>query len=80
MVVSPDELNQKLATVIAIPLTSVRRGWPFRVSVAFQGKEGDIALDQIRAVDKQRLLRLMGFLDESTGSRLLEELRNLFDT
>jgi len=55
VIVSPDELNRALATVIVAPMTTVRRGWPTRVWVEFQGKTGEIALDQIRAVDKTRL-------------------------
>ena len=52
VVVSPDELNRAVSTVIIAPMTTVRRGWPTRVEVQFQGKTGEIALDQIRAVDK----------------------------
>ena len=52
VVVSPDELNRAVATVIIAPMTTVCRGWPTRVEIIFQGKTGEIALDQIRAVDK----------------------------
>src|ERR1039457_3932874 len=50
VVVSPDELNRSVATVIIAPMTSVRRGWPTRIEIHFQGKPGEIALDQIRGV------------------------------
>jgi mRNA interferase MazF len=52
VIVSPDELNRSVATIIIAPMTTVRRGWPTRVEITFQGKTGEIALDQIRAVDK----------------------------
>ncbi|MFI5379174.1 MAG: type II toxin-antitoxin system PemK/MazF family toxin [Tepidisphaerales bacterium] len=77
-VVSPDELNRALATVIVAPMTTVRRGWPTRVPVAFRGKNGEIALDQIRAVDKTRLIKRLGKLDAATASRLLDTLGEMF--
>jgi mRNA interferase MazF len=52
VIVSPEELNRSVATIIIAPMTTVRRGWPTRVEITFQGKTGEIALDQIRAVDK----------------------------
>lgn len=57
VVVSPDELNRAIATVIIAPMTTVRRGWPTRVAVILQGKTGEIALDQVRTVDKVRLVK-----------------------
>ena len=55
VVVSPDKLNQAVSTVIIAPMTTVRRGWATRVEITFQGKTGEIALDQIGAVEKLRL-------------------------
>jgi mRNA interferase MazF len=77
-VVSPDELNRALATVIIAPMTSVQRGWPTRVAVTFQGKTGEIALDQIRAVDKARLIKRLGDLDSATADAVLDTLGELF--
>ena len=57
LVVSPDEMNQFLRTVIVAPMTTVERTWPTRVKIVFQGKQGQVALDQIRAVDQVRLVR-----------------------
>ena len=57
VVVSPDELNRAVSTVIIAPMTTTRRGWPTRVEISFQGKTGEIALDQIRGVDKSRLVK-----------------------
>ncbi|MDR1738363.1 MAG: type II toxin-antitoxin system PemK/MazF family toxin [Candidatus Symbiothrix sp.] len=55
VVVSPNELNNHLNTVVIIPLTSTLRGYPFRVRCEVAGKQGELAVDQIRTVDKQRL-------------------------
>jgi mRNA interferase MazF len=78
VVVSPDELNHSVATVIIAPMTSVRRGWPTRVEINFQGKTGEIALDQIRAVDKIRLVKRLGKLDSETANAVLDTLGELF--
>lgn len=78
VVVSPDELNRAIATVIIAPMTTVRRGWPTRVEVTFQNKTGEIALDQIRAVDKARLVKRLGKLDFTTASAVLDTLGELF--
>ncbi len=78
VVVSPDELNRAVSTVIIAPMTTVRRGWPTRVEIAFQGKTGEIALDQIRAVDKPRLVKRLGKLDSATADTGLDTLGVLF--
>ena len=78
VVVSPDELNRSVSTVIIAPMTSVRRGWPTRVEISFQGKAGEIALDQIRAVDKIRLVKRLGHLDAETADAVLDTLGELF--
>jgi mRNA interferase MazF len=59
-------------------MTTVRRGWPTRIQLSFQGKAGEIAIDQIRAVDKTRLLKRLGRLDRSTASVVLDTLGELF--
>ena len=78
VIVSPDELNRAVATVIIAPMTTVRRGWPTRVGVTFQSKSGEIALEQIRAVDKSRLARRLGKLDAATADAVLDTLGELF--
>ena len=78
VVVSPNELNRAIATVIIAPMTTVRRGWPTRVEVRFQGKTGEVALDQIRAVDKSRLGRRLGKLDSDTADAVLNRLGEMF--
>ena len=72
VVISPDELNRAVATVIVAPMTTVRRGWPTRVGIIFQGKAGEIALDQLRAVDRSRLVRRLGKLDSETANAVLD--------
>ena len=71
-------MNRVLATVIIAPMTTVRRDWPSRIPVEFQGKAGEIALDQIRAVDKSRLTRRLGKLDEQTAAKLSQALGEMF--
>jgi mRNA interferase MazF len=78
VVVSPDELNQALRTVIVAPMTTGGRAYPWRVPVSFDGKNGHIALDQLRAVDEARLLKLIGRLDAATAERTLQVLGELF--
>lgn len=78
VIISPDEVNKALSTVVIAPMTTVRRHWPTRVPVVFQGKEGEIALDQLRAVDKMRLSRRLGKLDVATGDAVIETLGELF--
>jgi len=78
VVVSPDELNRAIATVIIAPMTTVRRGWPTRIEINFQNKTGEIALDQIRAVDKSRLVKRLGKLDSATADAVLDTLGELF--
>ena len=78
VVVSPDELNHAVATVIIAPMTTVLRGWPTRIEINFQGKTGEVALDQIRAVDKTRLVKRLGKLNSETAAAVLDGLGELF--
>ena len=78
VVVSPDELYRAISTVIIAPMTTTRRGWPTRVEISFQGKTGEIALDQIRTVDKVRLVKRLGKLDSATAAAVLDTLGELF--
>lgn len=78
VIVSPDDLNDALATVIIAPMTTVRRRWPTRPAVTFQGKTGEIALDQIRTVDKTRLVKRLGKVDQAAATAVLETLAELF--
>jgi len=78
LVVSPDELSRAVSTVIIAPMTTLRRGWPTRVEIVFQGKTGEIALDQIRAVDKTRLVKRLGKVGSETADAVLNTLGELF--
>jgi mRNA interferase MazF len=66
LVISPNEANRFLNTVTVIPLTSTIRNYPTRVNCSFDNKAGQLAIDQIRAIDKERLGKRLGILDEST--------------
>src|SRR5262252_7213407 len=74
LIVSPDEANEWLRTVIVAPMTSVIRTYPTRVSVTFQGKRGQIALDQIRTVDQSRLVRKLGAITAKTARAVSDVL------
>ncbi len=73
LIVSPDEINKYLRTVIVAPMTTVERPWPTRVAVTFQGKRGQVAVDQLRAIDRQRLVRKLG----RVSSRAAENVSGL---
>jgi mRNA interferase MazF len=78
VVVSPDEANDVLNTIVVAPLTSTLRNYPTRVRVRFQGKNGEIAVDQLRALDKRRLIRRLGKISPETQSRLTALLLEFF--
>ena len=78
LVVSPDEMNRHIATVIVAPMTTRGPAYPTRVPCTFQGKNGQIVLDQIRTVDKLRLVRRIGAISPATRSAVLQRLQELF--
>ena len=78
VIVSPDELNANLRTFIVAPLTTGGHPYPFRVHCKFQGRSGHIVLDQIRTVDRERLVRRLGKLSSSTLARALAILQEMF--
>ena len=77
-VISPDEMNRHLRTVIVAPMTTSSRPYPTRVAVRFQGKQGEVALDQIRTVDKSRLIRQMGALPSGKARETAAVLVEMF--
>ncbi len=77
VIVSPDELNDNLATVTVVPLTT-GRAYPFRIATTVQGKQGVAAIDQIRTVDKRRLVKCIDILDAKIARALLAALTELF--
>jgi mRNA interferase MazF len=78
VVVSPDELNAHLRTFIVAPLTTGGHPYPFRVRCSFDGKDGHVVADQLRAVDQERLVRRLGSLTETTLNELLAVLQAMF--
>lgn len=78
VIVSPDELNEHASNVIVAPLMTRGRPYPTRVSCHFDGKMGHIVLDQLRTVDKRRLLDRMGTIDTATQRQVLAVLAALF--
>lgn len=78
IVISPDVTNKHLGTVVIAPLTSTIRPYPTRVVCVFQRKQGQIALDQLRAADKIRLVKRLGRMDEKTNRVVCDLLREFF--
>ncbi len=78
VVVSPDEMNRHVRTVIIAPMTSVRRAYPTRIDVTFQRKKGQVVLDQIRTVDAARLVRRLGRLPEARARQIADVLVEMF--
>ncbi|MFZ0959289.1 MAG: type II toxin-antitoxin system PemK/MazF family toxin [Terriglobia bacterium] len=78
LVVSPDESNRHLRTVIIAPMTTVARPYPTRVALTFQGKQGQVALDQLRAIDRQRLVRKLGRISPKTAASVSTALVEMF--
>ena len=80
LVVSPDELNQHLRTVIIAPMTTGGRAYPWRPPCRFQTRAGFVALDQLRTVDRERLARRLGRLGPVTLASVLTILQEMFAT
>lgn len=78
VVVSPDEMNRHLSTAIIAPLTTKGLDYPTRVACTFQGKTGKVVLDQIRTVDKVRLVKKLGVLPAAAGKKTLGVLGEMF--
>lgn len=78
VVVSPDEMNDRLSTVIIAPMTTKGLDLPTRVACTFQGKTGKVVLDQIRTVDRARLLRRLGTIEQTTADTVLVVLAEMF--
>jgi mRNA interferase MazF len=78
LVISPDEMNQSLGTVLVAPMTTGGFKAPSRVPINFLGKQGWIVLDQLRALDKSRLLKKAGHLPPAAGATVLQVLQEMF--
>jgi mRNA interferase MazF len=78
LIISPNLMNDYLRTVIVAPMTTTLREWPTRVAITHRGKTGEVALDQIRTIDKARLGKFMGTLDKKFHSQILVVLIDIF--
>ncbi len=78
LIISPDEMNQFLATVMIAPMTTKGRAYPTRVPCHFQGKDGHLVLDQIRTVDKDRLVKHLGSISPESQKQVLGKLLEIF--
>ena len=78
LVISPNEMNDHIRTVIVAPMTTKGRPYPTRIACTFQGKRGQIVLDQIRTVDKTRLVRRLGAVSSAVKDQVLHALSEMF--
>ena len=78
LVVSPDELNRYLRPVIVAPMTTGGQAYPWRIACRFQGQAGFVALDQLRTVDSERLVKRLGRLSPSSAAEVLDTLQEMF--
>lgn len=78
LIISPDEMNRYIATVIVAPMTTKGRDYPTRVQCTFKGKDGQVVLDQIRTIDKSRLVQKLGRIDKQTQEEVLTILAEIF--
>ncbi len=78
LIVSPDEMNQYIRTVIIAPMTTKLRSYKSRVEVEFKSKQGQVMLDQLRTVDKQRLVKKQGQLSSEDVQKVLATLQEMF--
>ncbi len=78
LIISPDEMNRYIATVIVAPMTTKGRDYPTRMQCTFKDKDGQIVLDQIRTIDKSRLVQKLGRIDKLTQEEVLTILAEMF--
>ena len=78
VIVSPEEMNERVRTVIVVPMTSRPKHLPFRVPVGFRHVRGELLTDHIRSIDKSQLVRRLGRLDQPTSEALASTLVDIF--
>jgi mRNA interferase MazF len=78
LIISPDEMNRHIRTVIVAPMTTAGKDYPTRVKCSFKKKKGQIVLDQIRTIDKTRLIKKLGKIDPETQVEVISFLQRLF--
>lgn len=78
LIISPDEMNRHIRTVIIAPMTTAGKEYPTRIECTFKKKKGHIILDQIRTIDKMRLIKNIGTIDSETQLKVIAVLQRLF--
>src|SRR5210317_531133 len=78
LIISPDEMNRHIRTVIVAPMTTAGKEYPTRISCTFKKKKGQIVTDQIRTIDKSRLIKRLGAIDPNTQLEVIAVLQRLF--
>lgn len=78
LIISPDEMNRHISTIIVAPMTTKGRKYPTRVHCTFRGKKGQIVLDQIRTIDKNRLVKKLGKISKKAQMEVLQILQEMF--
>ena len=78
VIISPDEMNRHIRTVIIAPMTSTKKDYPTRIACRFKKTDGQIVLDQIRTVDKKRLVKKLGMIDPKAQQEVVAVLQKLF--
>jgi len=78
VVISPDEMNKNLRTVVVAPMTSTLKSYPTRVKIAHSRQTGQVVLDQIRTIDKQRIIKKLGELTKNESRQVKEIIRETF--
>jgi mRNA interferase MazF len=78
VIISPNEINKYIKTVIIAPMTTSQKEYPTRVKTEFEGKLGQVVLDQIRTIDKNRLVRVLGTLSDEVNEQILNVLVEMF--
>ena len=78
LIISPDEMNRHIRTIIVAPMTTASRDYPTRIPCQVKQKKGHIVLDQLRTIDKTRLIKKIGTLDSETQLKVISALQRLF--
>ena len=78
LIISPNEMNDHIRTVVVAPMTTNGKPYPTRVQCTFHGKRGQVVLDQIRTVDKTRLVKRIGTISKATQTKVLDSLQEMF--
>lgn len=78
LIISPDEMNQYIRTIIVAPMTTKGTNYPTRIPITFQSKKGQIVVDQIRTIDKKRLVKKLGTVSAKKQEEVLSVLQEMF--